>query len=531
MLEDWAGRLVLLSGWRRNAVALLAGAIGSFAQAPYDFPFVCFVSFPVLILLLDGVADGGGALRARILPAFAAGFWFGFGWFAATLWWVGAAFLVEAEIHAWMLPVGVVLLPAILACFYGLATALARIVWANDLGRVLALAAAFGLVEWLRTFLFTGFPWAPVAAAAMPVPLLMQPLPFIGMTGMNTLATLMFGLPVLLVGARWRKTGLALLVLLVGAQVGFGVWRLGSAPAVGERPADGDVIAVRIVQPAIPQTQKWDDDTRSAIFERHLDMSVSAADSDAEPPRLIVWPETATPWVLTRQPLALLAIARTLMPGQVLLTGSVRAEGEGAATSYTNSVLAIDDTGTIIGAADKVHLVPLGEYLPLSSLLSRFGFEEIAAIPGSFSAASRHELIDLPGLPPILPLICYETIFPQEAADLESEAGLLLNVTNDAWFGQTPGPMQHFRLAQYRAVIAGRPMLRAANSGISAYVDPYGRIVDGLALGVAGVLDIDLPRGPAMQLSVNGNRSGMIVMVVLALLALAFTLPSRRGMD
>lgn len=530
MLEDWAGRIVLLAGWRRNAVALLGGALGSFAQAPYDFPFVCFISFPVLVLLLDGVADGGGAFRARILPAFSTGFWFGFGWFAATLWWVGAAFFVEADLHAWMVPIGVVLLPAILACFYGVATALARAVWADDLGRLFALAASFGLMEWLRTFLFTGFPWAPVAAAAMPVPLLMQPLPFIGMVGMNVLAMLVFSLPVLLVAEKWRRTGLALLVLLVGAQVGFGAWRLFIDSDRQMSQIEGDTIAVRIVQPAIPQTEKWDDDTRTAIFDRHLELSRQPA-ANGEPPELIVWPETATPWVLTRQPLALLAIARLLEPGQTLLTGSVRSYGEGASARYTNAVLAIDDTGTIVGGADKVHLVPLGEYLPLAGLLARFGLKELAILPGGFEAGSRHELIELPGLPAILPLICYETVFPQEASELEGEAGLILNVTNDAWFGDTPGPAQHFRLAQYRAVLASRPMIRAANSGISGLIDPYGRVQDGLTLGASASLDVDVPRSTDLQPMRSRTRVGLVIMVVFWILALLFALPSRRALD
>nr|WP_256478396.1 apolipoprotein N-acyltransferase [Notoacmeibacter sp. MSK16QG-6] len=530
MLEDWVGRIVLLSGWRRNVVALLAGALGSFAQAPYDFPFVCFISFPILILLLDGVADGGGAFRARILPAFSTGFWFGFGWFAATLWWVGAAFFVEADLHAWMVPIGVVVLPAILACFYGLATALARAVWADDLGRVFALAAAFGLMEWLRTFLFTGFPWAPVAAAVMPVPLLMQPLPYVGMVGMNVLATLLFSLPVLLVGEHWRRTGLALLVLLIVAQAGFGAWRIATIPDADEAASNGDVIPVRIVQPSIDQTEKWDDETRTAIFDRHIELTEKPTE-DGEPPQLIVWPETATPWVLTRQPLALLAIARVLQPGQTLLTGSVRAYGEGAAARYTNAVLAVDDTGTIIDGADKVHLVPLGEYLPLADLLARFGLKELAVLPGGFEAGSRHELIELPGLPAILPLICYETIFPQEAAELERQVGLILNVTNDAWFGDTPGPAQHFRLAQYRAVLAARPMVRAANSGISGVIDPYGRVTDGLVLGASAALDVDLALSPDLQPMRLRNNIGLALMVVFWIVSLLLARPSRHALD
>ncbi|RLQ86982.1 apolipoprotein N-acyltransferase [Notoacmeibacter ruber] len=529
MLEDWAGRIVLLSGWRRNGLSLLAGALGSFAQAPYDFPFVCFVSFPILVLLLDGIADGGGAFRARIIPAFCAGFWFGFGWFAATLWWIGAAFFVEAELHAWMVPIGVIILPAILACFYGVATALARFVWADDLGRLFALAAAFGALEWLRTFLFTGFPWAPVAAAAMPVPLLMQPLPFIGMTGMNALATLLFSLPVMLVAERWRRTGLALLVLLLVAQTGFGAWRMWQA-GQEDAASNGDVIAMRIVQPAILQNEKWDDETRTAIFDRHIALSKQEPEN-GEPPQLIVWPETAAPWVLTSQPLALLAIARILDPGQFLLTGAVRAKEEGSSVSYTNAVLAIDDTGTIVDAADKVQLVPLGEYLPLADLFARFGLTELAVLPGGFKAGSRHELIELPGLAPILPLICYETIFPQEAAHLEENAGFLLNVTNDAWFGDTPGPAQHFRLSQYRAVLAARPVVRAANNGISGLIDPYGRVRDGLALNATGILDIDVSRTNSLQPWVYRSTVGIALLVAFGLLAFLLTLPSRRGLD
>lgn len=516
-MERQAGRIILLWGWRRALVAFLAGALAVLAQAPYDFFAVCFVSFPLLVWLLDGATGeaSDGFLR-HLRPAFAIGWWFGFGYFLAGLWWVGSALLVEADSFAWALPFAVVGIPLALAFFYGFAAVVARLLWSNDIGRIAALAFGFALAEWLRGFLFTGFPWNAVGYAAMPVPLLMQSVSVTGMVGMDALAVFVFALPALLAARRHLRLGAALLVVLVAAHAGFGYIRL----AAPEKPAARS-LDVRIVQPAVDLTEKWDTSVRDRIFATMMGLSAKAPEPGHDRPQLILWPETSVPFLFTERPDALPAIGEMLGDGQMLVAGVVREEGGSAAGSrYYNSVVAIDEKGEIVDAVDKVHLVPFGEYLPFADLLGRFGLEQLVAGPMTFAAGNERHPIALPGGIRALPFICYEVIFPDLVAVDATSAELIVNVTNDAWFGDTPGPYQHFRQAQIRAVENGVPLLRAANNGISAVVDPRGRIVDALAIDARGAIDVRVPISDQAIVSSGQRRiNGMLIMFLLAVAA------------
>ncbi|PHP69037.1 apolipoprotein N-acyltransferase [Zhengella mangrovi] len=524
-MERLSGRIILLWGWKRWTVAFLAGVLAVLAQPPFDFFAVCFVSFPVLVWLLDGAAgDEARGPVSRILPFFGIGWWFGFGYFVAGLWWIGNALLVEADSFAWAMPFAVVGLPAVLALFYGLACALARLLWRHDLGRIFALAFGFGAAEWARAVLFTGFPWNAIGQAAMPVPLLMQSAAVIGLFGMNALSVYVFASPALLGGRRWRRTGLAVALALVLAHVGFGYWRL-AQPDAGDVPT----VRVRLVQPSIAQDLKWNPETRGRIFETYLAMTAARPEDGGPAPQLIVWPETAVPWLLTERPEVLSAIGATLADDQVLLAGAVRAEGDVSSQSarFYNSITAINGKGEIIEAADKMHLVPFGEYLPFSGLLSAAGLEQVAHAPGQFTPAASRHTMDLPDGITALPLVCYEVIFPFEAGRAEGKpANLIVNVTNDAWYGRTPGPWQHFRQAQIRAVELGLPLLRAANNGISAYVDPKGRVIEALALDSVGVIDakvrlerLDASFGNILVNSVFANMLALFMALVFAIAA------------
>jgi apolipoprotein N-acyltransferase len=521
-MERLAGNVMLLWGWRRYLAAFAAGALAVLGQAPYDFFAACFVAFPVLVWLLDGCAAAPSAsFVRRLAPGFAVGWWFGFGYFLAGLWWMGNALLVEAESHAWALPFAVLGLPAGLALFFGLAAALARFAWSDDIGRIAALAAGFGIAEWLRAVVLTGFPWNAVGYAAMPTPLLMQSVALTGVYGMNVLAVFVFSLPALLAGRRHRRLGAALAALLIAAHAGYGAARLRLADAAPER-----TLTARIVQASIDQREKWDPGVRDRIFRTYLDLSAGPTEAGKPRPELILWPETALPFLLTDRPDALAEIARLLEPGQMLLTGAVRAEGDELATRrYYNSVIAIDDAGQIADAADKLHLVPFGEYLPLGDLLERAGVTKIVPLPLTFSAGTARRLLTLPGGARALPFICYEIIF---SGAMATDADLIVNVTNDTWFGDTPGPLQHFRQAQIRAVESGLPLLRAANNGISGAVDSYGRVVDAFALNAVGRLDVTLPLIHASPLPPAWIwLDGLAIFVILATIACIFGIKSR----
>ena len=489
-MEQLAGRIMLLWGVKRWLVAFLAGAFAVLSQPPFDFFASLFVSFTLLVWLLDGASGmaEAGFIR-RLFPAFWTGWWFGFGYFVAGLWWLGSAFLIDAEAFAWALPLAVLGLPAYLALFYGLATFIARALWSDGLGRICALALAFGLAEWLRSFVLTGFPWNAIGYGAMPVPVMMQSSALVGIFGMSALAVFVFSAPALIATKRGVIPGLVIALCLLVAHIGYGYWVLSRS----EQVADSDVI-VRIVQPSIEQSMKWDEAERERIFQSLINLTTDA-ESDQTPTH-IFWPETSIPFVLTSNAEALSRIGNALKDGQTLITGAVRQEQAGGdqPARYYNSILVIDDSGQIVAAADKLHLVPFGEYLPARSLLEAIGLEALANVPGSFTPGSMRRTVPVSGGRHFLPLVCYEAIFPQDLKASGQSADFIVNVTNDAWYGDTPGPYQHFRQAQLRSVETGLPMLRVANNGISAVTDGRGRIIDGLSLNAIGYIDVKLPK-------------------------------------
>jgi apolipoprotein N-acyltransferase len=530
-MERLAGRIILLWGWRRVAVAFAAGALLVLTQAPYDFFAAGLVSFPLLVWLLDGVTTNASRnpLR-RIAPAFAIGWWFGFGYFLAGLWWIGGALLVEADSFAWALPFAVVGIPLLMAFFYGFATAVARLFWTNGIGRIAALAFGFGLAEWLRGFLFTGFPWNPVGLAAMPIPLLMQSVAVVGVTGMNALAVFVLAMPGLLAGRRHRRVGLALAVLLAAAHAGFGALRLNAPP-----PPSSTELAVRIVQPSIDLSEKWDGAVADKVFATTMDLSAGPPADGGPAPQLILWPETSVPFFFTERPDALAAIGEMLRPGQMLVAGIVREDtSAGPDPLYYNSVIAIDDAGTIVDAVDKVHLVPFGEYIPLAGFAARFGLKQLVAGPMNFVPGSVRHPMTLPGSVSAAVFICYEIIFPGLVGRDAAPTRLIVNVTNDAWFGDTPGPYQHFRQAQLRAVETGVPLVRAANNGISGVIDARGRVVDALALNARDAIDsrVAIPDAPGLDapgvlVPVRGS-AGLAIIGFFGLFAAAGWLVQRR---
>jgi apolipoprotein N-acyltransferase len=490
-MERLADRVILVWGFKRCLVAIFAGAIGVLALPPVGFFAAMFLSFTLLVWLIDGAASAPeSGLLGRLWPAFATGWLFGFGYFVAGLWWLGHALLIDSEEFAWALPLAILGLPALLAIFYGLAAALARIVWSDGMGRIAALAASFGLLEWLRSFVFTGFPWNAVGYGMMPVPLMMQSAHVIGLMGVTALSVFVFAAPALLGTRQGAAPGIALAALLLAAHLGYGAYvlRLQPQPAA---PGDKRPV-VRLVQPAIDQAAKMDNDAdRAEIFETHLKLSAAAPKNGGRKPDIIVWPETSIPFILTDNQDALTRIAETLDDDQILIAGAVRAEdtGPGTPVRYYNSIYVIDGRGQIIGASDKVHLVPFGEYLPLEELLNAFGIQNVVEMPGGFSAAASRHLLALPGGLKLYPLVCYEIIFPDEMTGDIAEANAILNITNDAWFGTTPGPYQHFQQARVRAVETGLPLIRDANSGISAIVNAHGEVVTGLGLNETGFID------------------------------------------
>lgn len=493
-LADIAGSVIIAWGWRRRLIALGAGAAGALAMPPFGFLPALVLSLVLAVWLLDGASERTRWATTR--QAFATGWWFGFGYFLAGLWWLGAAFLVEADRFAWAMPLGVIALPAGLAFFHALAFALARQLWSVGPWRIAAFVAALSLTEWLRGHVLTGFPWNTYGMALGQHLWTAQIAAWIGLYGLTVLALAICAAPAALASpqrGRWRPTVLAALALV--AVTGYGVWRVPSEPV--------DAVAgvrLRLMQPNLPQDAKFRPENRDAIMRRYLalsDRATSPQSTGMADITHLIWPESAFPFLLARDATALAQIAALLPPGTTLVTGAARAvepmPGE-TNPRFRNSIHVIDDQGVIRSTYDKVHLVPFGEYLPFADQLLAWGLRQFVAIPGGFEAADRPRLLQVPGLPPVAATICYEAIFPGAVVPAgDVRPGLILNVTNDAWFGRTPGPYQHFAQARLRAIEEGLPMIRAANSGISAVIDPYGRVVAQLPLGVEGILDTTLP--------------------------------------
>jgi apolipoprotein N-acyltransferase len=508
-MHSLAEFVILSGGWRRRAIAFLAGACGALALAPVDFLPAILVPMIAAVWLIDGAAEAKPGLRGlasmSLMNAFGAGWWWGFGYFVAGFWWLGAAFLTEPE-FAWALPLGVLGLPAGLALFPALGFALARFFWAPGASRILALAAALGFSEWLRGHVLSGFPWNDYGMALGDHLVLAQFAAIGGLAGLTVLTVAIFAAPALLADQRPKDRPMrfpAGLVVAIGALIGlalFGALRL-AVPPPGPVPA----VKVRLMQPDISQ-EAFTLHNKDKIIADYLslsDRSTGPEHTGLSDVTLLVWPESAFPFILTEDPQALSTIGAALPPGTTLVTGAARVgeapeePGLPPHAGFYNSMLVIGRGGLVLDTYDKVHLVPFGEYLPMEGLLRRLGLHHFVHVPGSFEKGAAHSLLNVPDLPPAAPLICYEAIFPEAAVPPALPGalrpGFMLNVTDDGWFGQTAGPYQHFAQARLRTIEQGLPLLRAANTGISAIVDAYGRVLGQLPLGEVGVVDGVLP--------------------------------------
>jgi apolipoprotein N-acyltransferase len=521
-LRSFVHAIVLAWGWRRAAIAFAAGAVSSLAMAPTHAWPLLLVTLPVLVWLIDGAAAG----RLRGIPAAAAAGWcFGFGYFLAGLYWVGSAFLVDAKIFGWLLPFAVTLLPAGLALFTALGCALARLLWRPGAIRILALAVGLTVSEWLRGHVLTGFPWNALGYALTAPLTLAQTAALLGLWGLTFIAIAVCASPATLAdepadaGRRWLPLALAAGVLV--AMAAFGTVRLNGTPT-----ALVDGVRLRILQPNLQQDQKFNYAARHEVMRRYLEMSDRATGPQSrgvQDATHLIWPESAFPFFLTREPEHMAQIAALLPEGTVLVTGAVRAPEVPPNTRITrayNSVYVIDHDGSVLSVYDKVHLVPFGEFLPYQDYLERIGLMQLTKVQGGFIPGDRRRSMTVPRAPRMLPLVCYEIIFPGQAVPRTERPGWLVNLTNDGWFGRTAGPYQHLQQARVRAIEEGLPVVRAANTGVSAVIDPVGRMIASLPLGSEGVLDAPLPQAipPTVYVRAGNGPAGLLVGAALVLL-------------
>jgi apolipoprotein N-acyltransferase len=522
--------IILAWGWKRAGLALVAGALSALAMAPLNAWPVLFLTFPAAVWLIDGA----GAGRWRGVPAAAmSGFWFGLGYFVVGLYWIGYAFLVDAPTFAWLMPLAVLGLPAYLALFTAAGFALARLLWTRDASRLLALAISLTITEWLRGHLLSGFPWNSFGYALSEPLALAQTASLIGLWGMTFLAVAIFASPAVLIdgGSRGRNPWIApvaALMLLIVMAV-FGTVRLSLQPTVLTK------VKLRIMQPNLQQDVKFNYAAKQEVMQKYLTLSDRASGPQSTGVRdvqILIWPESAFPFFLTREADAMAQIADLLPKGTVLISGSVRAPelppGVRITRAY-NSIYVIDHDGGVLQVYDKLHLVPFGEYLPFQHLMEKLGFVQLTRVQGGFIPGTRRRAMEIPDAPRALPLICYEAIFPGDIAAGDDRPGWIINLTNDGWFGISTGPYQHLQQARLRAVEEGLPVVRAANTGISAVIDPSGRIVARLGLGIEGVLDANLPSAlpPTVYTRIR-DIPAAVIMAAALLLVIRRRLLSRR---
>lgn len=488
---------------RRGSVAILrapalhaglAGFFSALGQAPWGLWPATLVAMAVVMLAVARVPHGG-AHSAGVRAGFWRGWVAGAAGFALAMVWIIEPFFIEPERHAWMAPFALILMAGGLALFWGLAGAFA--IWAAraTVARLWLFALAMLALEALRGHVFTGFPWAMLGHIWIDTPV-SQLAALTGSLGLSALALgLSAGLATLWLRLRRGQGGRAAIIALAVLAVTGAGWLWGQARLSSHGPEDREM-RVRLVQPNAPQALKWDRHFAEMFFFRHLDLTAAPA-TDGRAPDLVIWSETAVPFYLDN-PMDGLKMAADAAGGAPLILGIQRREaGQDGALHYFNSLAVLDDAGDVTAVYDKHHLVPFGEYVPvLGPLAERQGWDWLSGFAAQallgYTPGPGPQVLELGDLGRVLPLICYEAIFPRHLRSPE-RPDWILQITNDAWFGEWVGPFQHLAQARLRAIEQGLPVVRAANTGVSAVIDARGQIVQALGLNQTGFVDSDLP--------------------------------------
>jgi len=516
-----------LSGrWPILVLCLIAGAAAALAFPPFGF-LPGLLAYGGMMRLWDA-ADAGRPLRSALWRGWLSGFVF----FLISTWWVYEAFQVDAANQGWMAPFAVALLAAILGLFWGVAALAYRAAAAKGAPRVIVFAGVFCLLEWLRGHLFTGFPWDLPGEAWRAGSAPSQAASVFGAYGLSFITVAASAALSLAADYRDRRArlGAAAGVLVVVCLYVFGGLRLAHALPV---PVNAPI--VRIVQPDEREQPSYSAEDFRAIVARYVTLTSEPA---ARTPAVVIWPEGAIPAAanefLAPGTWTASAIGDALKPGESLMIGAYRVAGTETAPLYYNTLVVSREGAdglTPTGVYDKYQLVPFGEYMPADALMARLGIKKLVHVGDGFSTGPRPAPIHPQGLPPVQPLICYEALFPGLARGggrPADRAAWIVNVSDDAWFGRTYGPLQHLNLASYRAIETGLPMARATPTGVSALIDAYGRIAPGAALsqGAMGVIDRPLPAALPPTLF---DRFGEIFFYGFIGLALGIGLVSRRA--
>jgi apolipoprotein N-acyltransferase len=498
--------LRLLDEWQASVVCFLSGTATALAFAPQSAWVAIFFTLPLFYLMIESAA----ARRHALLR----GFSFGYGFFMTGTYWIAYALTVDSAKFGWLVPFSILGLSAVMALWFAL---FGWLVWwrrsGNWLSDMLTFAVLWVVVEYLRSLGIFGFPWNLMGYIALPMGLA-QPAAWMGVYGLSLMMVLAGLMPLAWLkhqpGERTATIYSAAVLLVLIAAYAYGMARM----PTGNEPSSN--VRVRIVQPNIPQSEKWTQAGRLKSLQLHAQLSHMA--SDAPPADIIIWSETAMPFTLYPDSPWPSRLGTLLSPNTTLLTGVVEADdSKRGDIQVTNSVVAINADGVKAASYDKHQLVPFGEFVPLRHLLP---LDKITPGDTDFSRGQGPQTITIAGVPAFSPLVCYEIIFPWLAVNKADRPDWILNVTNDAWYGDSPGPYQHFAMSRMRAIEQGLPLVRAANTGISAVIDSYGQVVRKLPLNQRGIIDQQLPKPLAPTYYA---RHGESISIFLLLLLLIFT--------
>jgi apolipoprotein N-acyltransferase len=454
-----------------------AGALGARGFAPfYLWPLTAF-SLGFAYWILCG--------RNNFIDGYKVGFWWGAGYGIANFHWCLESIFANAEIARqlwWLYPIGFVGIMLASGLLFGLPFAMAA--WTNSRGwrRVVYFALAWTFVLWLREWFLTGFPWNPLANISLPYPIISGMMSVIGALGLTFILS-----GAICSVAEYAKTKSKWQFLFFVPLLCMPVIFNSQFPIL----SSDNNLNVRIVQPSFDMNQKFDKNQAANNLQKLIDMS-GGAKTD-----LIVWPETAYPYLINK------AIKMPAL-GAPLFAGAVYYEDG----KIYNAMVASSDGGNVINKYFKSHLVPFGEYRPFGDIIPTPGQLESGAGPAIIPFWQRQ----------IVPAICYEIVFSDSLIPAGANPNFIINITNDAWFGRSWGPYQHLDMARRQAIETGLPVIRAAHSGISAIIDANGRVVKSLPLFEVGVLDGQIPQARITiyrRIGLNGIMLAIILLCII----------------
>lgn len=506
-------KLKQLTGFKKYLTLFALGGLSVLSMPPLGLFPVLFFTVPAFIWLAQTAPT-----KAK---SFLCGWAFGAGYFIFGLHWVSAALFVDIAAWGWVMPLSLVVGPAVLGLYYGFIPLLAHHWRASGAAHAVLFAVIWTATEFVRGHAMTGFPWNFAAQSWEYVLPVLQTASLGGVYSL-TLLTLFWAAAAVYRDNKKLLAGAALSFLLL---VCFGALRLAQNPTV----PNGETM-IRIVQANIPQTLKWDPDEEWRNLEKHIALSASQEPEENPPPRFVVWPESAARQDFAHFPEVGGYIGQRLPQNSVGIIGNIRvtADQNENVRAYHNSLTALGRKGEVLATYDKHHLVPFGEYLPFRKYITFTPLALALSGIGDFTPGDGAKTLRVNEMPAFSPLICYEVIFPAAVVNEQDRPAWLVNVTNDGWYGISAGPYQHMAIARLRAIEEGLPLVRAANTGISAIIDPAGRTVARLGLGDAGQLDgiLPAPLKPTLY-AAAGDKIFFALMLVLAGIGLCLTRPRK----